>query len=141
MKSAALWLIRFYQKHISHLLPTSCKFNPTCSEYTRQAIANVGVIRGIALGAWRICRCNPFSKGRWDPPPSGANSTKLNNLEVGDIFAGYDSDSPLEPRLFSVERIARVNGTFYNCRALDGPPHMRTYSAPWVFVDRVAPEE
>ena len=44
-------------------------YKPTCSEYTLQAINNRGVILGILAGLWRIIRCNPFSKGGYDPPP------------------------------------------------------------------------
>ena len=44
-----------------------CKYYPTCSEYTKQAIEKYGAIRGIVLGIWRVLRCNPFSKGGYDP--------------------------------------------------------------------------
>ncbi|MCD8205008.1 MAG: membrane protein insertion efficiency factor YidD [Clostridia bacterium] len=59
-------LIAFYQKH--HTRHT-CLYTPTCSEYTMRAINNHGVILGILMGAWRILRCNPFSKGGYDPVP------------------------------------------------------------------------
>ena len=59
-----------YQQLISPLLPAACRFSPTCSEYARQAIADHGVIRGLALAAWRIARCHPFHPGGWDPPPA-----------------------------------------------------------------------
>ena len=60
-------LIEFYQKHISsylHFLGIRCKFYPTCSEYTKQAIQKYGVGKGFVLGIVRILKCNPFSKGR-----------------------------------------------------------------------------
>ena len=63
-------LIEFYQKYISsffHFLGIRCKYYPTCSEYTKQAIQKYGVVKGIVLGIARILRCNPFSKGGYDP--------------------------------------------------------------------------
>ena len=59
--------IRFYQRNISPNLTPSCKYRPTCSEYTIDAIEKYGAIRGFFMGAWRILRCNPFSKGGYDP--------------------------------------------------------------------------
>lgn len=61
-------LIRGYQK-LSQYTPPMCRFHPTCSEYTRQAIVKYGLLKGSAMGAWRICRCNPWSKGGYDPVP------------------------------------------------------------------------
>ena len=60
--------IIFYKKIISPILPNSCRFYPTCSEYTVLAINKYGVLRGIAKGFIRILRCNPFSKGGIDFP-------------------------------------------------------------------------
>lgn len=59
-------LIVFYQKNFSR---HTCLYEPTCSEYMKRAINNKGVIAGIILGIWRILRCNPLSKGGYDPPP------------------------------------------------------------------------
>lgn len=70
MKKIFVKLINFYQKLISPFLSfhgSNCKYYPTCSEYTKQAIEKYGVFRGICLGLWRILRCNPFSKGGYDP--------------------------------------------------------------------------
>ncbi len=67
MKKILVSLINLYQKHISALKNTCCKYYPTCSEYTKQAILKYGVIRGLAKGIYRILRCNPFSKGGYDP--------------------------------------------------------------------------
>ena len=70
MKKILIKDINFYQKHISSWLESKnihCKFYPTCSEYTKQAIEKYGVVKGIALGIKRILRCNPFSKGGYDP--------------------------------------------------------------------------
>lgn len=66
LKMLCMWLIVFYQKHLSK---HTCMFRPTCSQYTLECINNHGVIVGILLGAWRILRCHPFSKGGFDPAP------------------------------------------------------------------------
>ncbi len=67
MKRLVLWMIRFYQLGVSPLLPPACKYYPTCSQYGYEAIDKHGVLKGSALTAWRILRCNPFSKGGYDP--------------------------------------------------------------------------
>ena len=66
MKNILIFIIEKYQKHISPWLKSkniNCKFYPTCSEYTKQAIEKYGAIKGLFLGIKRIFRCNPFSKG------------------------------------------------------------------------------
>lgn len=68
-KRAALWVLRFYQRFISPALPPSCRFTPSCSEYTYQAVAKYGVLSGIWLGTKRLLRCHPFSAGGFDPVP------------------------------------------------------------------------
>lgn len=70
MKKIFIKLINWYQKNISFWLESKnvkCKFYPTCSEYTKQAIEKYGVFKGCILGLKRIIRCNPFSKGGYDP--------------------------------------------------------------------------
>jgi len=75
MKWLALKLIKLYQRTLSpdhgpmsSLYPNGvCRFTPTCSEYTYAAIEKYGVIKGGALGFWRICRCNPWNKSGHDP--------------------------------------------------------------------------
>lgn len=67
MKKIIILFIIFYQKNISPGLGTNCKYEPTCSEYTKQAIEKYGVIKGLIKGFKRILRCNPFSKGGYDP--------------------------------------------------------------------------
>lgn len=69
MKRAALGTIRGYQRWISPLLPPSCRYYPSCSHYAYEAIAKYGLLRGGALAAWRIVRCNPYSKGGFDYVP------------------------------------------------------------------------
>jgi len=61
--------IRFYQRVVSAYLPPSCRFTPTCSEYTAQAVTKYGMARGLYLGARRILRCHPFNPGGYDPVP------------------------------------------------------------------------
>jgi putative membrane protein insertion efficiency factor len=67
VKWLAIRLIRAYQLAISPILPPSCRFTPTCSEYTRQAIEKFGFPRGTWMGIKRIGRCNPFFPGGYDP--------------------------------------------------------------------------
>ena len=60
-------LIRVYRRFISPMLPRSCRFTPSCSLYTLQAIEKYGLLKGGLMGAWRVLRCHPFSKGGFDP--------------------------------------------------------------------------
>ncbi len=69
MKNILIYLIRFYQKRLSPLKMTKCPYIPSCSQYGLEAIQKYGAIKGSALAAWRILRCNPFSKGGYDPVP------------------------------------------------------------------------
>ena len=61
--------ILFYKKYISKALPPACRFTPTCSEYMYEAIRRYGAGKGLFIGIKRILRCNPFSKGGYDPVP------------------------------------------------------------------------
>ena len=69
MKSLALKLIKFYQLTISQVTPSSCRFQPTCSQYTYEAIEKYGFFHGIFIGLKRIMRCNPLNEGGYDPVP------------------------------------------------------------------------
>lgn len=67
---AGLGLIRFYQLTFSKTLPAgTCRFYPSCSHYGYQAIVKHGIIKGSGLAVWRVARCQPFSKGGYDPVP------------------------------------------------------------------------
>ena len=70
MKRVLIGLIKFYRAYLSGLkaAPT-CKYIPTCSEYGIEAIEKYGALKGGILTMWRILRCNPFSKGGYDPVP------------------------------------------------------------------------
>ena len=68
-KRILLWLIQFYRVAISPMHRPCCRYIPTCSQYARQAIQKYGAIKGGYLALRRILRCNPFSKGGYDPVP------------------------------------------------------------------------
>jgi putative membrane protein insertion efficiency factor len=67
MRGLILALLGAYQRWISPLLPPSCRFHPTCSEYMRQAVERHGVWRGLWMGMKRLARCQPFCVGGFDP--------------------------------------------------------------------------
>jgi uncharacterized protein len=67
MRSLAVGVLRAYQRAISPAFPRRCKYHPTCSQYAVEAIRGYGLVRGSALAAWRLLRCNPFSHGGYDP--------------------------------------------------------------------------
>ncbi|MCR5617824.1 MAG: membrane protein insertion efficiency factor YidD [Clostridiales bacterium] len=67
MARAMIKMIRWYQKYISPNRMPCCRFTPTCSQYTIEAIEKYGPLKGGLMGAWRILRCNPFCKGGYDP--------------------------------------------------------------------------
>ncbi len=63
----AIRLIRLWQTCFSSWLPPSCRYEPSCSQYMVEAIQKRGLVRGILKGTWRICRCNPWTAGGYDP--------------------------------------------------------------------------
>ncbi|MFC1921018.1 membrane protein insertion efficiency factor YidD [Chloroflexota bacterium] len=69
MKWIALGLIRLYQVTISQVLPSSCRFIPTCSQYTYEAVNKYGFFKGVWLGMKRIAHCHPMNPGGYDPVP------------------------------------------------------------------------
>ena len=69
MKKMLIKAIKFYQRKISPLFGPKCRFYPTCSQYALEAYEKYGFFKGSILSLWRILRCNPFSKGGYDPVP------------------------------------------------------------------------
>ena len=69
MKHVMIFLIGIYRKIISPIKPPSCRFRPTCSAYAIEAFSKRGFFAGLILTTYRILRCNPFSKGGYDPVP------------------------------------------------------------------------
>jgi len=101
MKRFLIWVINFYQRHISPALPPTCRFRPTCSQYAKEAIEVHGAIFGSYLAIRRILRCHPFSKGGFDPvPEKGRRRSKS---------AGTDQEIRAEPSALTVrERFAKT---------------------------------
>jgi uncharacterized protein len=66
-RTIAIGLIRTYKLVISPLLPSACRFHPTCSEYMKDAIEKHGVLKGVGMGLRRLSRCHPFHQGGFDP--------------------------------------------------------------------------
>jgi putative membrane protein insertion efficiency factor len=69
MKTIAMSFIRLYQNTLSRVLPPTCRFYPSCSQYAYEAISRYGILRGGWLGVKRIVRCHPFNPGGYDPVP------------------------------------------------------------------------
>jgi putative membrane protein insertion efficiency factor len=73
-RAIAVGVLRIYKSWISPLLPSACRFYPTCSEYAIEAFERRGLLRGFMLTLWRLARCQPFCKGGYDPVPPAARS-------------------------------------------------------------------
>lgn len=69
LKNILICIIKFYQKYLSPLKSTKCPYFPSCSRYGLEAVERYGAVKGGLLALWRILRCNPFSKGGYDPVP------------------------------------------------------------------------
>lgn len=69
IKRTFLALISFYQRYISPVLGSNCRYYPTCSHYTYEAVERYGPLRGLWMGLRRIARCHPWAKGGFDPVP------------------------------------------------------------------------
>ena len=67
MRELVIASLRFYKRWISPVLPSACRFYPTCSEYMLQAVERHGVVRGVGMGLRRLLRCHPFHAGGIDP--------------------------------------------------------------------------
>jgi uncharacterized protein len=66
-RAIALAPLRAYRRFISPALPRRCRYEPTCSAYAEEAIRELGVVRGLVVATWRLLRCNPLSRGGYDP--------------------------------------------------------------------------
>lgn len=76
MKNPLLWGITFYRNAISPMKGgPCCRYTPTCSQYAQTAIERYGMVKGSRLAAWRLMRCNPLSKGGYDPVPEDGLTT------------------------------------------------------------------
>ena len=82
MKSLLIKLIRLYQKYISANRPPSCKYYPTCSAYAIESLQEHNIFKAVLKSTWRILRCNPFSKGGYDPVIPSKNSDKNSSTNV-----------------------------------------------------------
>jgi putative membrane protein insertion efficiency factor len=67
VRAALVAPIRIYQRALSPIFGERCKYYPSCSEYAAQAIIRFGILRGLVLAGWRLLRCNPWSRGGFDP--------------------------------------------------------------------------
>ena len=67
MRNLTVGALRFYKRWISPLLPSACRYDPTCSEYMLEAVRRYGAARGLWLGIRRLSRCHPFREGGYDP--------------------------------------------------------------------------
>ena len=65
---ALIGVVRLYQIFLSPIFGRSCRFQPTCSNYFIEAVRKYGAVSGAVRGTWRICRCNPWNRGGYDPP-------------------------------------------------------------------------
>ena len=79
MKKIFIAVIKFYKKCISPLTSSKCKYYPTCSSYGLEAISVHGAFKGGLMTVWRTLRCNPFSKGGYDPVPPKKEKIKRRN--------------------------------------------------------------
>ena len=80
MKYPFLFIIKFYQFFISPWLGSNCRYSPTCSNYTIEALHTHGAIKGLLLGMRRILRCHPFTDGGYDPVAKSRSSNDIDNL-------------------------------------------------------------
>jgi putative membrane protein insertion efficiency factor len=67
MKKVLILMLKGYKKLVSPYLIKSCRYEPSCSEYAAEAVEKFGFFKGLALATWRVLRCNPFSRGGFDP--------------------------------------------------------------------------
>lgn len=83
-------MVKGYQYLLSPILGSNCRYYPTCSSYTIEAIKLHGAIKGLPMGLWRIVRCNPFSKGGYEPVPGSCEHAEHLEQHQG------NKDEPLD---------------------------------------------
>jgi putative membrane protein insertion efficiency factor len=93
VKRVVLWSIRFYQRRISPWTPPSCRFLPTCSHYTYEAIERFGLLKGGWLAVTRLCRCHPLCKGGYDPVPQQWGTAPEPDAEEQKTAAPKDTEA------------------------------------------------
>jgi uncharacterized protein len=97
--------IRIYQGTISRITPATCRFKPTCSQYTVESIENRGIFVGGLYGFWRILRCHPFTDGGWDLPPKPKSAQEPAPCSEPNPASGvHECGGPHDPPAESVER-------------------------------------
>jgi hypothetical protein len=67
LRAAVVFPVLVYQRYVSPAYPRRCRYEPTCSRYAVEAVTTFGVLRGTVLAVWRLLRCNPWSRGGYDP--------------------------------------------------------------------------
>ena len=77
MKKLFIYIIKLYQKYVSPMKSTKCPYYPSCSAYGLEAIEKYGAFKGGMMAAYRICRCNPLSKGGYDPVRDNTGKKKI----------------------------------------------------------------
>jgi putative membrane protein insertion efficiency factor len=92
MKYVFIFIIKLYKKLISPMLPPSCRFYPTCSEYAGEALMKHGAIKGLLLSVWRILRCNPYNRGGYDPVPKEFTFKRDPNLNITEYGKSKTND-------------------------------------------------
>ena len=102
-------LIRAYRFVVSPLLPSACRYVPTCSEYAIEAVDRHGLVLGAVLGAWRLLRCHPFAHGGFDPVPLASEAA---SPQGGRDWISRAAGPQGGPRLAFMDggRSARVSG-------------------------------
>ena len=88
--TALIWGVRGYRLLISPLLPPSCRFTPTCSQYAIEALENKGLFTGTRMAVWRLLRCHPFHPGGYDPVerpagPAGSDGPDGSGMAAGSV--------------------------------------------------------
>lgn len=96
VRSFFLLLIRFYQVAVSPLFPSCCRYTPSCSAYTYEAVAKFGVCKGFYLGFKRILRCHPFHAGGYDPVPDSPKAAGQRNINCSKNPVFGTGSSPIK---------------------------------------------